>query len=161
MNVRGSAIGDSSGVTVRRMSASDISEALSILKESPEASMWSSESLLDSVSREIAWAAELEGRMTGILIGRAAADEFEILNLAVGRACRRRGVATKLVTAALEHAQSAGARRAFLEVRASNEGAIALYTRVGFRGCGRRLNYYRSPLEDAVLLVFDEPETNA
>jgi len=115
--------------------------------------MWSRESLLESVSGGIAWAAELDGRVAGILIGQIAADEFEILNLAVGKACRRRGVATQLVRAAFENARSAGARQAYLEVRASNEGGIAFYTRMGFRICGRRPNYYRDPAEEAVLLV--------
>jgi [ribosomal protein S18]-alanine N-acetyltransferase len=161
MHARGEKIRDSSVVTVRRMCAMDVSPALSILGESPEASMWSSESLLDSISQGMAWAAELDGCLAGMLIGRAAADEFEILNLAVGNEFRRRGVGTKLVTAALEDAQFAGARQVFLEVRASNEGAIALYARLRFRVCGRRLNYYRGPTEDAVLMVFDERETNA
>jgi [ribosomal protein S18]-alanine N-acetyltransferase len=160
MHARGSKNRDRASIAVRRMTAMDVSSALSVLAESPEASMWSSESLLEYVSRGVAWAAELEGRVAGILIGRAAADEFEILNLAVGRACRRRGVATKLVTTALKDAQFAGAKKTFLEVRASNEVAIALYMRLGFRVCGRRRNYYRSPTEDAVLLVFDKRETN-
>ena len=83
-------------------------------------------------------AAELDGRVAGILIGRVAADEFEILNLAVGETSRRRGVATQLVSAALEFARTSGARQAYLEVRASNEGGIAFYTRLGFQVCGRR-----------------------
>ena len=145
-------------VTVRRMSASDASAALAILKESPEASIWSRESLLESVSQGIAWAAELDGRVAGFLIGRVAADEFEILNLAVAKACRRRGIATQLVSAALEYAQTAGARQTYLEVRASNEGGIAFYTRMGFRECGRRPNYYRDPVDDAVLLVLHMSE---
>jgi ribosomal-protein-alanine N-acetyltransferase len=151
-------VGNPRGVTVRRMSASDASAAHSILKESPEASTWSTESLLESVSQGIAWAAELDGRIAGILIGRVAADEFEILNLAVGKAGRRRGIATQLVSFALEYARRAGARRTYLEVRASNEGGIAFYTRMGFRDCGRRANYYRDPLEDAVLLVLHKEE---
>ncbi len=158
MNTPGEKISDSSAVTVRRMSAPDVSAALSILEESPEASVWSRASLLESVFREIAWAAELDGRVAGILIGRVAADEFEILNLAVGKARRRLGVATQLVSAALECARTAGARQAYLEVRASNEGAIAFYTRMGFRVCGRRPNYYRNPVEDAVLLVLQSTE---
>jgi ribosomal-protein-alanine N-acetyltransferase len=151
-------VGPASAVTVRRMSASDASAAHSILKESPEASIWSKESLLESVSQGIAWAAELEGGVAGILIGRAAADEFEILNLAVGKAYRRRGIATQLVSFALEYAQRAGARRTYLEVRASNEGGIAFYKRMGFQDCGRRANYYREPIEDAVLLVLHKEE---
>jgi [ribosomal protein S18]-alanine N-acetyltransferase len=156
----GEKIGNSPAVSVRRMSASDVSAALSILEESPEASIWSRESLLESASQGIAWAAELDGRVAGILIGRVAADEFEILNLAVGKACRRRGVATQLVSAALEYARTAGVLQTYLEVRASNEGGIALYMRKGFRVCGRRPNYYRNPTEDAVLLVLHENGIN-
>src|SRR5512135_661165 len=140
-------------VIVRRMSASDVSAAHSILDESPEAATWSREVLLESASQGIAWAAELNGRVAGILVGRVAADEFEILNLAVGKGCRRRGVASQLVNAALEGSRAAGARQAYLEVRASNEGGIAFYSRMGFRVCARRPNYYRNPVEDAVLLV--------
>jgi [ribosomal protein S18]-alanine N-acetyltransferase len=160
MHSPGEKIDDSSAITVRRMTASDASAANSILKESPEASIWSKESLLESVSQGIAWAAELDGRVAGILIGRVAADEFEILNLAVGKACRRRGIATQLVRSALEHVRAAGARRTYLEVRASNAGGIAFYARMGFRECGRRPDYYRDPLEDAVLLVSHGEEIN-
>jgi ribosomal-protein-alanine N-acetyltransferase len=160
MHFPGGKIGDSPAVTVRPMSVSDVPVAHSILEESPEASIWSRESLLESASRGVAWAAELDGRVAGILIGRIAADEFEILNLAVGKACRRRGIATRLVSAALEYARIAGARQSYLEVRASNEGAMALYTRMGFRVSGRRPNYYRHPAEDAVLLVLDKNGMN-
>jgi [ribosomal protein S18]-alanine N-acetyltransferase len=160
MYAPGEKIGDSSAVTVRRMSTSDASAAHSILKESPEASIWSREVLVESASGGVAWSAELDGRVAGILIGRVAADEFEILNLAVGKSCRRRGVATQLVGAALEYARSAGARQSYLEVRASNEGGIAFYMRLGFRLCGRRPNYYREPEEEAVLLVLHKDGTN-
>ena len=153
MPVPSEKIGSSPAVVVRRMSASDVSAALSILKESPEASMWSSESLLESVSAGLRLAAEVGGQVAGILIGRVAADEFEILNLAVAKVARRRGVATQLVSAALESARAGGARQVYLEVRASNEAAIALYSQFGFQVCGRRPNYYREPVEDAVLLV--------
>ena len=153
MHAPGEKIANLSAVRVRRMFASDGSAALSILQESAEASIWSRESLLESVSHGNSWAAEVDGCVAGILIGRVAADEFEILNLAVGRAFRRQGVATRLVSAALESARAVGVRQAYLEVRASNEGGIALYARLGFQACGRRPNYYRGPVEDAVLLV--------
>ena len=142
-------------LSVRPMSASDISAVLSILEESPEAARWSSASLLESVLSGISWVAELDARVAGILIGRAAVDEFEILNLAVAKVFRRRGVATRLVTAVLNSARSAGARRTYLEVRASNEGGVDFYRRMGFRESGRRANYYRDPPEDAVLLVLN------
>jgi [ribosomal protein S18]-alanine N-acetyltransferase len=151
-------VGNPPAVTVRRMSASDAYAAHSMLKESPEASIWSAESLLELVSQGLAWAAEQDGGVAGILIGRVAADEFEILNLAVGKAFRRQGIATQLVSFALEYARRAGARRTYLEVRASNAGGIAFYKRMGFRDGGRRPNYYREPIEDAVLLVLHKEE---
>jgi [ribosomal protein S18]-alanine N-acetyltransferase len=142
------------GVRVRPMTSGDVTAAHAVLKECPEASIWSKENLLASASGGIALVAELDGGFAGILIGRVAADELEIQNLAVGSAWRRRGAATQLVTDAVARALSAGAKQVYLEVRASNEAAIALYTQMGFRECGRRPGYYRDPLEDAVLFVF-------
>jgi ribosomal-protein-alanine N-acetyltransferase len=154
MTSPGEKVGNASSIAVRWMSSSDVPNVVSILKECPEAPMWSGESLLESVSNGLAWVNVTDGSTAGVLIGRVAADEFEILNLAIGRAYRRRGIATQLVIFALEHARVAGARRAYLEVRASNEGGIALYTGLGFRTYGRRPNYYHDPVEEALLMVF-------
>ena len=153
MHSAGGEIRNSSAVTVRRMLASDVSAVLLILEESPEASIWSRECLSESASGGTGWVAELGGGVAGIFIGRIAADEFEVLNLAVAKVWRRRGIATRLLRAALEEARRAGARQAYLDVRASNEGGISLYERFGFQVCGRRPSYYRNPTEDAVQLV--------
>jgi len=141
------------GVLFREFAASDVPAVLTILQESPEAAAWSRESLLrlDSVA-PTAWVAEWEGIVAGFLIGRSAADEFEILNMAVAREHRRLGIGSKLLESALEVSRKAGSARVYLEVRASNEPAIALYKRHGFTECGRRVKYYRDPVEDAVLL---------
>jgi [ribosomal protein S18]-alanine N-acetyltransferase len=149
--------GNSTHITVRRMIAPDVPTVLAILKTSPEASIWSEEGVLESVSQGIALAAEQEGRLAGILIGRVAANEFEILNLAVWEECRRRGIATRLV----EYARIKGVRQTYLEVRASNEGGIAFYKGMGFQVCGRRPNYYRHPAEDAVLFVLHKGGTKS
>jgi ribosomal-protein-alanine N-acetyltransferase len=161
MQVSGESIGDSSDILVRRMSATDVPSACSILKGSPEASSWSKESLLEWASKGIAWSADLNGTVAGVLIGRVAADEFEILNLAVDKADRRQGIATKLIRVAVEFAQMDGARRTYLEVRSSNVAGLALYARMGFQMCGRRVNYYGNPPEDAVLLVLHRIETDS
>jgi ribosomal-protein-alanine N-acetyltransferase len=137
------------------MLPSDGSAALSLLEQSPEASMWSRESLEDSATRWIAWVAEINGHVVGFLVGRPAADEFEILNLTVGREFRRKGIARQLIQTAIETAGSAGVANIFLEVRASNHAGIALYTHLAFRVCGQRKNYYRDPIEDAALLIYN------
>jgi ribosomal-protein-alanine N-acetyltransferase len=79
-------------------------------------------------------------------------DELHINNLAVLPAWRRRGVATELLTFALARAVEGGARRATLEVRASNVAARRLYERFGFRTAGVRKGYYTNPVEDADIL---------
>src|SRR5271166_665677 len=121
MQTRGEKMGASSQIIVRPMAAADVIAAQSILKESPQASMWSEASLLERAAQRSAWVAEVDGCVAGILFGRVAADEYEILNLAVGESYRRRGVATRLLRAALKRAHSEGARESYLEVRASNE----------------------------------------
>jgi ribosomal-protein-alanine N-acetyltransferase len=150
---------------IRRMSAAHVPDVFALLEECPEASIWSKESLLETANRGEGWVAEsasrteqaaeskIDGCVAGILVGRLAADEFEILNLAVGKPWRRRGIASRLVLAAVEEAEKAGALQTYLEVRASNSAATDLYIQLGFRACGRRENYYRDPAEDAVLLV--------
>jgi len=146
---------------IRRMLASDVAAVLNILSESPEASLWTTASLLEAASRDAAWVATLNDGVVGFLAGRAAADEFELANLAVAGSYRRRGVATELVKAALAWSRRAGALKAFLEVRASNSGAIAFYTRLGFKFSGRRPKYYQSPEEDAVLMCREEVQVGS
>ena len=141
------------GIDIRNLMASDVQAVLAILRESPEAAAWSEEILLQLASVDpTAWVAERNGSVVGFLIGRIAVDEFEILNMAVSPAHRRNGIGTKLLESALEFSRTAGSARAHLEVRASNEPAIALYARHGFTECGRRFRYYRDPVEDALLL---------
>ena len=153
MSASGEASKGALGVLVREFTASDVPAVLAILQESPEAAAWSRESLLrlDSVA-PTAWVAERDGIVAGFLIGRSAADEFEILNIAVSRAHRQQGIGSKLLECALEFSRKGGIARVYLEVRASNEPGIALYKRHGFKECGRRSGYYRDPVEDAILL---------
>lgn len=84
---------------------------------------------------------------------RSAADEVEILNIAVAPQWRRAGLGSRLLKHALEEARAEGAQRVFLEVRESNRAAIALYMRHGFQAAGRRENYYAAPAEAALVLA--------
>lgn len=79
----------------------------------------------------------------GFLLAQAAADESEIINLAVAPAARRRGIGRSLLAEAMERARTGGARAMFLEVASDNEAARALYESVGFEQVGIRPDYYR------------------
>jgi len=79
-------------------------------------------------------------------------EEVHINNLAVRPVCRRRGYGSALLQHVLGEASRAGARRATLEVRRSNENARRLYERFDFRIAGVRKDYYSHPTEDALIL---------
>jgi len=83
---------------------------------------------------------------------RLAVGELTILNLAVAPGNRRRGFGRFLLDAALRAGERGGARRALLEVRASNVAARTLYAHFGFAPLGVRKDYYRQPTEDALVL---------
>ncbi len=97
---------------------------------------------------------EKQARVIAYLCFRLLEDEMHILNLAVDPAYRRRGVATFLLGYGLRLAKRYGAKKAFLEVRASNHAAIQLYKKMGFCEVGRRRRYYLETREDAVVMIY-------
>lgn len=84
---------------------------------------------------------------------RLVRDEMHVMNVAVAPKARRRGLARGLLRFAIRRAARAGARSAFLELRVGNREALALYESLGFRTLARRREYYRQPVEDALVLV--------
>jgi [ribosomal protein S18]-alanine N-acetyltransferase len=82
-------------------------------------------------------------RLRGFALSRLAADEAEVLTIAVDPAERKRGVGRDLLREHLQQATLAGARALFLEVDAENAAAIALYHRFGFAQVASRVGYYR------------------
>lgn len=137
------------GLTIRPLRAADAEAVEGITKLSPEASHWPAQSYLGLPC----WVAESEAGIIGLLVARIAADEMEILNLAVDPRWRRRGAGGALVATALGHGRRAGATRVFLEVRESNRAAREFYERQGFTVAGRRVRYYHQPAEDAILMA--------
>ncbi|HLZ82965.1 MAG TPA: GNAT family N-acetyltransferase [Caulobacteraceae bacterium] len=89
-----------------------------------------------------AFRAGLDGETAGFILCRLAADEAEVLTLAVAPAMRRRGVAGALLDQAMAAALAGGARAMFLEVATDNPGAEALYRGRGFGEVGRRPGYF-------------------
>lgn len=96
--------------------------------------------------------AEVGNEVVGYVVARSAADEGEILNLAVAPTHQRRGVGRALAERALELLSARGAQAVYLEVRESNAAARGLYQGLGFEPVARRPNYYRHPVEAALIL---------
>ncbi|MGC8856235.1 MAG: ribosomal protein S18-alanine N-acetyltransferase [Anaerolineae bacterium] len=98
------------------------------------------------------WVAEMDGRVVAALVIWLIVDEAHVATLATHPDFRRQGIARRLLAHALGEARREGARRAFLEVRASNQAAQDLYRSLGFVEDGRRPKYYKDNGEDAILM---------
>lgn len=143
---------------LRAFGPRDAAEAVRIARQCAEAAAWSEEAYarLDEAGCR-GWVAQTGAETVGFLVARCAADEAEILNLAVAPESRRRGYATALAQEALREFRGQGVRRVFLEVRASNRAALAFYEGLAFRAVGRRGAYYEKPREDAVCMALEFP----
>lgn len=98
-------------------------------------------------------AEDAEGHLVGYALCSSAADEGEILNLAVAEEARGAGTGAALLEASLAWCAGRGAAQVYLEVRRSNVAAIAMYHRAGFATVAVRKGYYRMPTEDAVVMT--------
>ena len=99
--------------------------------------------------------ADQDGSVVGYAITVAAAEECELLNIAVEPDSRGRGVGALLLDSAMELCRRSGSTEMWLEVRASNAGARMLYESRGFAEVGVRKRYYHAPREDAIVLRSD------
>lgn len=115
---------------------------------------WTARDFAETLATGVVFLAAVDGadRVAGYLVARQMADEGEILNVGVDPQNRRHGIGRLLVGAALERLQSLGSRQVYLEVRESNVAARALYRAFAFAEVSKRVNYYRRPTEDAILL---------
>lgn len=135
------------------MAPRDAQAVLTIQVASPEIAQWTTQDYAGIPSSGMmAWVAEVEGAIAGFLVARRIASELEILNLAVRPDARRAGIGHALIQFAFAWGKEFDAKRAFLEVRASNLTALRFYKHHRFEETGRRLNYYTHPVEDALVL---------
>ena len=164
-------------MNIRQFAEQDLAAVLAIQTACPEAAQWREEDYtrLARAPAGILLIAELEavvsgtsatgqeeqvlGRNATSMLGFAAfhliADEAELRNLAVAPEHRRRGVARALLDEARGRLLNAGVKRVYLEVRASNNPAISLYTSIGYSRLSTRQKYYRDPPEDAYVWSLD------
>lgn len=138
-------------------------EALAALHARAFSDRWSAAFIASLIASPgaVALMAREAGTPSGFILARVAADEAEILTLAVDPASRRRGSGRTLVMAAARRACAGGARTMFLEVETTNDAARALYAGLGFREAGQRRGYYRDapgmPARDALTLRAELP----
>jgi [ribosomal protein S18]-alanine N-acetyltransferase len=142
------------GTNVRGFRPSDAVGLASILRDAPEAANWTQASYREWMNSPgaVAFVSEVDGGVTGFIIGRQVVDEAEVLNVAVSPLARRKGQGGVLLKAALQEFRTRSVNRVYLEVRESNVAARAFYTKHGFSQTGKRLKYYRKPEEAAIVM---------
>lgn len=115
---------------------------------------WSQRSIESELTNPLSlWVVAMDGdTLVGYVGSQSVLGEADMMNLAVLPQYRRQGIGRMLVNALVEQLRSREVMCLSLEVRASNEGAIALYQSIGFDTVGRRPNYYSKPKEDALIL---------
>lgn len=146
---------------LRRMTAEDIARVVDIEKDGFK-HPWSADLLRRELHHD--WSTSLvatepgtrgEEEVLAFIVFWIVHDEVHVLNVAVAAGARRRGIARFLMEEAAVRGRAAGARLATLEVRRSNQAALALYADLGYREVGVRPNYYADEGEDAIVMILD------
>ena len=150
------------GHVVRPAAVADVPHVAAI-EQSSFADPWSRRSFAELLDRPEVYfvvaaaqpapgTASPPGGVLGYAVAWFVVGEGEVANIAVHQGCRGQGVGASLLDDVLREAEARTVDTVFLEVRESNVPARALYASRDFHPVGRRRNYYRSPVEDALLL---------
>lgn len=118
---------------------------------------WTEDGIRSELSNETArfFVADFMGEAAGYIGMHIVLDECYIANIAVKEKFRRKGIADRLLSLGEERARAEGCTFITLEVRVSNEKAIALYRKRGYNEMGERKNFYSSPTENALIMTKD------
>lgn len=144
---------------VAAMTTADLPAVYLIEGQSP--SPWSPKQLAE----ELAYPGSLQlvcrpaagGHLVGFLMARLMVGEAEILKIATASEAQRQGVASRLLQSFIAMAKQQGVSRFYLELRAQNTTALALYEKHAFEVTGRRPNYYTDPKDDALRMALSAP----
>ncbi len=141
-------------VEVFSMCEGDVADIALIEKEC-FSEPWSEEGIRSELSDPTAgfYVAKIMGETAGYIGMHSVLDECYIANVAVRGTMRRRGVADALLSFAQKEAEKRGCSFISLEVRVSNTPAIKLYEKHGYVSQGERKNFYRDPVENALIMT--------
>ncbi len=140
-------------ITITNMTPDHV-QAIAELEKLCFSDPWPVEGILPELSNPLSyWLVAMDGSLVvGYIGSQSVCGEADMMNVAVSPDYRRQGIAQQLVEALVAGLKGKEVYSLTLEVRASNDPAIALYHKLGFAQVGRRPNYYRNPKEDALIL---------
>ncbi len=142
---------------MRPMTQADL-DAVAHIEQAVQPFPWTRGNFSDALeSGYLCRVAEQDGEVWGYVILLPVYGEAELLNIGVAAEQQRKGLGRAMLNEMLEFARNGKMQRVFLEVRASNEAALALYRSAGFSEIGVRRGYYRNAnfSEDAITMACD------
>ena len=141
-----------SELLIREMKEEDL-RAVSELEAENFSHPWRYEDFKEAASKPhyLYRVAETDGEIAAVAGLIISFDDAELVNVSVKSDHRRRGIAVTLLTELFRAGRERGVKDFLLEVRSSNEAAIALYEKLGFVREGISPGFYRDPKEDALL----------
>ena len=146
---------------IRRLTYADLPQVIAIERRAFP-TPWSLAMFVLELSKPagVCLAALQDGRLVGYLICSRYNTVWHLMNVAVDDRLLRRGIASALIERLFELADGPSEQYT-LEVRTSNDGAIRLYERYGFKAAGRRRGYYHDNREDALIMWRTVPDRAA
>ena len=141
-------------ITIRSMEIDDI-DAVCVIEKELFSSLWGANGFFSFLIQEGTHylVAEEDGCIRAYCGVMSVLDEADITNVAVAKACQRRGIGRQLMQAMCTRMEEQGVKKLYLEVRQSNLAAIGLYESLGFSRYGVRKAYYSDPCEDGILMM--------
>ncbi len=138
-------------MVIRNMQEEDVSSVAEIEKEI-FSMPWTEQGFQSALEQDTCFVVAEEERILGYCGAYVSFDEAEITNVAVKKDSQGNGVGGRLLEDLEARLEKRGVKRIVLEVRYSNEPAIHLYEKKGYKKLGIRKNFYQNPREDAWMM---------
>jgi len=141
-------------ITIERMSEEDVDE-VARLERLCFSDPWSKRSFEEEIKHRFSIPLVVKSgtKVIGYTCLWFVYDQMEIANFAISPEFRGKGIGRMTMERVLAETEKKGCLTVILSVRESNKAAINLYTKSGFVEVERRKNYYRSPIEDAIIMM--------
>lgn len=139
---------------IEKMTAEHLDEVI-LIEQDCFVHPWSRQSIESELANEnsVFLTAIVDNKVVGYIGMNVVVDEGYIFNVAVDKEYRKRGIGSALINELVNFGKKNNLCFLTLEVRESNKNARSLYSKFGFIKVGERKDYYKEPVENAVLMT--------
>ncbi|MCD4818888.1 MAG: ribosomal protein S18-alanine N-acetyltransferase [Candidatus Cloacimonetes bacterium] len=136
------------------MTLADLTQIMQIEKQ-VFSNFWSEVFFIETIEKDICYVNRLDRELIGYLVGKKFNKVFYLMNFAIKKELHHQGYGMQMMRFLLSFLIKENFDFVFLDVRESNKAASNLYKHFGFAPYRKKLNYYSSPVEDAVQMLLN------